>query len=275
MNWIRTLLAVLAALAAFPALAHEFWLWPQTFTPAPGARLSLTLHVGENFVGEQAGFTSSHAERMQHYAAGQSHDMRSQLPAATVLPEFHLTVNTAGTHLIAYDSYPSSITLPAQKFHDYLREEGLEHIIRQREQAGLAGTPGRERYRRHIKTLLQAGGKTDPTYAVRTRQRLEILPMADPHRQSAGDALPVKLLFDGKPVPGALIKAWHRLSGQTIVLHARTGPDGQAELRLPQGGAWMISAVHMVKASDAAGVDWDSFWGNLTFHLPSAGTGSN
>ena len=33
----------------------------------------------------------------------------------------------------------------------------------------------------------------------------------------------------------------------------------------------MVSVVHMIPAAqdDAEGVDWDSFWGNLSFHLPA------
>jgi hypothetical protein len=53
-----------------------------------------------------------------------------------------------GTHLIAFDMHPSSITLPAEKFQTYLRDEGLEFIAKRREASGTAATPGRERFRR-------------------------------------------------------------------------------------------------------------------------------
>jgi hypothetical protein len=254
---------------SLPAAAHEFWLWAEPFTAAAGGWSTLTLNVGEYFSGETIPFSAAHIAQLRHYAAGAGTDLQSRLRSDAMLPQLRIRLAHPGTQLIAFDSQPTQITLSADRFHAYLHDEGLDGIIRRREAAGQAQSPGRERYRRHVKTLLNAGGKSDQTAAVSTGQRLEIVPLADPYAKAAGDALGFRLLFDGSPLAGALVKAWHKHDAQVLMIRARTSVDGKVEFSLPYAGPWMISVVHMIPAVGSAQVDWDSFWGNLTFELPA------
>jgi uncharacterized GH25 family protein len=128
-----------------------------------------------------------------------------------------------------------------------------------------------------VKTLLQVGNSAgasavaaaaaDKTYATRTGQRLEIVPSEDPLLMKPGDALGVQVWFDDKPLAGALLKAWNKQSGQTLIIRARTSAEGKATFNLPYAGGWMISVVHMVSSSGVKDIDWDSHWGNLSFNL--------
>lgn len=83
----------------------------------------------------------------------------------------------------------------------------------------------------------------------------------------AGDVLGVRVLFDGKPLKDALLKAWHRRGGQTLSIRAKTAADGSAAFDLPYSGPWMISVVHMVPVLDVKDIEWDSLWSNLSFNL--------
>ena len=85
-----------------------------------------------------------------------------------------------------------------------------------------------------------------------------------------GDALDLQVLFDDKPLAGALLKAWNRQGGQTLIIRAKTSVDGKATFNLPYAGGWMISVVHMVPVKGAKDIDWDSLWGNLSFKLAAA-----
>lgn len=255
------LVRVLAAgllLAALPLQAHEFWLWPESFAPAVGSEVSLEMMVGEQFAGEPLAMTRGHVAALKLYAGRQADPMHPGLP---------LSPRQAGTQMLVFDSQPSLLTLPADRFHAYLHDEGLDDIIVRRERTGSAALPGRERFRRHVKSLLKAGGKSDATFAIRTGQRLEIVPLADPLRGRPGGRLGFRILFDGRPLDGALVKAWHRREGQTMQIRARTGKQGDAFFLLPWSGPWMISVVHMIAVTGEEDVDWDSFWGNLTFAL--------
>lgn len=265
------LFAGLSCLGALPVAAHEFWLQASPSMLAAGGASELTLRVGENFDGEQTPFVDERTVALRHYVAGTVTDLAARLPRRTAVPKL-LVPLAAGTSLITFDSQPIEFSLSADTFHAYLHEEGLDHIIEQRKAAGKETTPGRERYRRHVKTLLRAGAASDGTYALRTGQRMEITPLSDPFAAAPGATLRLKLTFDGKPLPDVLIKGWHRHRDQSqlLIIRARTDAAGEVGLSLPYGGEWMVSAVHMQAAQGTANADWDSFWGNLTFTLPGA-----
>ncbi len=260
-----------------PLQAHEFWFTPIASPQAKGSAVTLRLEVGEFFAGDAAGFSIPNTQAMRHFSAGQqAKDLRPFLPPTAPEAEVALALDTPGTHLLAYDSTPRRITLDAHRFHAYLHDEGLDMVKTQREQAGTTNQPGRERYRRHIKTLVAVGPESaarqaiDPTYATQTGQRLEILPLQNPLTHAPGDVLPLKIVFDKQPLAGALVKAWHKHKGQLLMIRAITSAQGLVEFNLPYAGDWMLSVVHMIPAVDSdeeEGVDWDSFWGNLSFHV--------
>ena len=289
-GWIRKLIRTritfqtrlaLAALlmSSLPAQAHEFWFAPVTAPLAAGDSARLTLRVGEFFEGDELGFSAPQTVVLRQYSAAGISDLRTLLPRNAAVPVLLVPLPTPGTHMVVFNSQPNFISLPAGSFHAYLHDEGLDFIKAQREAAGNGEKPGRERYRRFVKTLLRvtpgvdavqsAAAKPDTTYATRTGQRLEILPMADPVAMQPGEKLGVRVEFDGKPLEGALLKAWHKRNGQTLIIRAKTAADGTASFDLPYAGSWMISVVHMVPAVGVKDIDWDSLWGNLSFSIPA------
>ncbi len=272
----RFFLALLASfglnLSLFNAAhSHEFWMMATLAKTAQQSIAQLSLHVGENFEGQLVGWTAASIPSLQVIHAQGKQDLRSRLND-TAVAGLNLPLNKSGTHLFALDSSASLITLGAEKFHAYLREEGLEDIIAQREAAGTSNTPGRERYRRHVKALLHAGGKSDASYAQRTGQRLEILPLRDPFRTASKTRLPFAVLFEGKPLANVLVKAWLKQDNQLLILRARSDEKGEVNFNLPFAGTWMISVVYMLPANDAD-ADWDSLWGNLSFTLAEKNLG--
>ncbi len=171
---------------------------------------------------------------------------------------------------LALDTRAKSITLPADQFTSYLREEGLESVIATRERTGQSTAPGRERYARCVKTLVRVGPRSDGTFAVSTGQHLELTPLADPFAVRPGGRLSLRVTFAGQPLAQALVQAWHRKGDQLLRTAARTAADGTVAFDLPQAGEWMFSLVHMVPVTDEPAHDWQSFWGNLTFTLPAS-----
>lgn len=256
-----------------PLQAHEFWMVPAPAQQAAGSTPRFSLMVGEQFRGDLVGVSRQQTAGLRHYSTAGVNDLRPQLPT-TPAADFAVMLNAPGTHLLAFDSAPNTITLPPDSFHAYLHDEGLDFIKTQREIAGRSKKPGRERYTRYVKTLvsapLDAGAKADSDiYATQVGQRLEVLPLNNPLLLLPLDALRVRVDFGGKPLAGALVKAWHQHSGQTIIIRATTSADGVATMTLPFTGAWMVSVVHMVAAKGVKNIDWDSIWGNLSFVLPA------
>ena len=283
--------------AALSAQAHEFWINPVPNPLQVGDAARLTLEVGEYFRGDKLPFVGSQTVALRAYSAAGVRDLTPILSLRATLPVLSMALPTAGTQMVIFDSQPSFISLPADTFHAYLHDEGLDFIKAMRIAAGTATEPGRERYRRYVKTLVRAIAATQPvagqlaapaakdmTYAIRAGQRLELVPLSDPLAMAPGDALGLQVLFDGAPLSGALLKAWNKgdgepgnkREGQTIIVRATTSADGQATVNLPYAGAWMLSVVHMVPAVGVKDIDWDSLWGNLSFSVarPAAGSGS-
>ena len=273
------ILLVLFVCIATSVRAHEFWLTPVTVPLVTGDSARLSLRVGEYFEGDLVGFSALQTLDLRHYSAGANNDLRTLLPRDVAASELLVPLLTPGTHMVIFNSHPTSISLSADTFHAYLHDEGLDFVKVQREAAGVAGTPGRERYRRFVKTLIRVvpkpgaissqDNKLDTTYSSRTNQQLEIIPINNPLAMVAGDSLKVRIVFDGKPLKAALLKAWHRRGGQTLIIRARTAADGSAAFDLPYAGPWMISVVHMVPANGVSDIEWDSLWGNLSFSLAS------
>ena len=150
-------LVLVAWAASLSVLAHEFWIEANPPSPAVNAPVLMTLRVGELFTGEVVGITSSHAASLHALSAGKDEDLGAKVPTGSMLPALRLSFAQAGSHVLAYESHPSKVVLAADKFHAYLHDEGLDWVIRQREAAGTAGTPGRERFRRSAKALLKVG----------------------------------------------------------------------------------------------------------------------
>jgi hypothetical protein len=223
--------------------------------------------VGEQFTGERVAFIRTVVARLRGHSLAGVVDLTGLVPVQTV-GEIAFRPATAGTHLIAMDSHPSLVTLPADKFHAYLHEEGLDDIVQARQAAGAAAQDGRERFRRNVKALVQVGPRHDASYAARTAQRLEIVPLRHPGQMRAGDTLPLQVLFDGRPLAGRLVKLWHKRGARTELLRATTDAQGKVAFAPSWPGAWMASVVQMVPAKDTPEADWDSFWGNLTFEIP-------
>jgi uncharacterized GH25 family protein len=248
------------------AFAHEFWIDTSPPAPAAGAPVTMTLRVGEFYTGELVGITTAHAVSLRSLAADGDEDLTARVPAS-MLPALRLSFARPGGHVLAYESHPSQVALEAGKFHAYLHDEGLDWVVQRREAAGTAAKPGRERFRRSAKALLNVGGASDGASTRSTGQKIEILPLDDPLAAAPGAMLRFRLLFDGQARPGVLVKAWHKQGAQVTTIRATSDAQGRFDLVLPFAGNWMLNAVHMVPATGAPDVDWDSYWASLTFVL--------
>lgn len=261
------LLSMSLALPSLPAQAHEYWMQAAPYSPAVGSSSNLTLQFGELYQGEHTPFVLGRFTRFEHYSGAGKDDLSKRVPRALELPRLPLSIAQAGSHLVAFDAAANYVTLAPDKFFDYLHEEGLDAINRQRAATGQAATPGRERYFRNVKTLLRGGGVSDNTFTVKTGQQLEIMPLSDPLLLKPGQTLELALQFAGQPLAGALLKAWHKRDGQLTIVRATSDARGQVAVALPWAGDWMLSVVHMLPSTETKNADWDSYWGSLTFEV--------
>lgn len=252
----RSALTLLGLLAA-PAAAHDFWIEPSSFRPAPGERVAVRLRVGEHMQGDPVPRDPGRIERFAAVGpAGEAEvaGVPGSDPAGWVSPA------GPGLHWLVFDSNPASLEQAGPKFDRYLGEEGLERIRELRKGAG----PVREIYSRCAKSLIRVGDGS-AGYDRALGLELELIPEKDPYSLKPGEALPVRLLYRGEPLDGALVVA---MASPEARVAARTS-GGRASLVLDRPGLWLVKAVHMVRAPGGSGAEWESLWASLTFELPA------
>ena len=268
----------LLLLVAILSVAHEFWLEPNRFFAAVGAVVSIDVKVGEGFEGERSEGKKNRIIQYIHLANGLKENLAPGLTndhygVATV------KLATPGTHLIAFANTPKFLSMQPDSFLLYLKEDGLDNVIKARMQQGDTQKRSRELYQRCVKTLIQAGDKPDNTFATDTGMPLEIIPKQNPYALKAGQLVDVQILFKHKPLATALVRYWNR--SPTNQLHQeqqRSDAQGHVRFRLKTGRN-MISLVRMIPYKTPDGgpsqakpvqaepiqADWISYWGSLTF----------
>ncbi|WP_316233787.1 DUF4198 domain-containing protein [Bradyrhizobium sp. SZCCHNPS2010] len=256
-------LAVAAALVLMAdcALAHDFWIEPSTFHPVPGAVISVSLRVGQDFIGDPVPRLSAFIAAFSVRQNGAERDVGG---SDHIDPAGFLRVEGGATATISYASTGAYIELPPGAFEDYLRLYGLDDIVASRAARGESDRLGRERFYRYAKALITGRAPAvDVTRPVGLAY--EIVPDNDPTSRFA--AFHGRVLYEGKPLANALVVAL--LHGQPSV-HLATHSDGNGviSLPLPCPGIWLIKSVHMLRASFFASEDWDSYWASLTFESP-------
>lgn len=253
------------SLLACPVSAHDYWLEAQPFFGKEGEAVHLRLFVGEEFTGEaEKAFQKKATVKFHWHGAGDAIDL-AVTAKEDQKPYGQATPAKAGSYLATLEREPRQITLTADKFNAYLKEEGLDAVLEDRRKNGEEKAEGRERYRRYLKALVQVGATRDDTYKKEVGHRLEIGPQAHPAERKAGDTLTVRVLFEGKPLANARLNAYRRgqdkVHGQTI----RTSKEGLAEVKLDQSGPWLVRLVHMRRAGEDKEIDWESFWAGYSF----------
>lgn len=261
---------VLAALAcAGVATAHVFWLQLSSSRPQVGERVSVQLHVGDDYPGDIVPRNNAKIEKFVIARPDGKEVPMAGKDADPIAARF--VPDVPGGYTIAYRSKPSSVELEGEKFTGYLKEKGLDRIIARREKEGRSAAPAKEIFSRAAKFAL-ATRETGPQDAATKRLglRCEIVPTTNPALMSPGDELAITVLFEGKPLVNALVDA-RPAADKAIKLQTRTNDRGEAALRLPIAGLWVVDTVEMVDAPKESGAEYESIWASLAFEItPSA-----
>jgi len=247
-------------------LAHDFWLEPSSFRVEPGTAVELRLRVGEHFIGDA--LPRNPALLAQFIAAGPA-GLRSVPGQNGMDPAGVIRLEQSGLVVVGFRSRHSAVDLKPEAFNAYLAEEGLDHIAAVRGAREQPEGSVRELFSRCAKALLLAGAGSGDGHDRVLGFTLELIPDKNPYGMRAGDSLPVRLLYEGQPLEGALVVAMNSHDPASKV-RGRSGRDGRVSLRLSREGAWLVKAVHMVPAPAGTGAHWESLWASLTFELPGS-----
>lgn len=267
---------VCALAAPLPALAHDHWLEALPSRVVPGKASQVTLFVGEHFEQAEKKLVAQRSRypRAEWISAAGRTDLRPAL-RENQSPLLEVTPTAPGSGLVALEAGPVEIELPADKWNAYLAEEHLDAIAQIRRARGESGTPGRERYTRSLKTIVQSGPTFDETPARPVGHEMEIVPDRNPSALRPGRTTMVgfRVLLRGAPLPRQSVTVATRAGSKVTTRSLITDGAGHAAFALDRPGAWMLRTVVMQRSTQP-GADWRSYWASLTFDSGGSGASS-
>jgi uncharacterized GH25 family protein len=247
-----------AALAAPLASSHDFWVQPERFVVPNEDVTRFTLQAGHGPERQRSRIPLARIVRFADLTPlGQESDLRAALHSGAghrfEVPGAHLVYlvsdNRAQSHL------------PAARFNAYLREEGL---------AAAPAHAGHvtERYRRVAKALVQvgpvgAGGQDQASRALGLP--LEIVPERSPYLVPKTALMPVRVLYEGRPLAGGLVKLTNLDDDAAPVDAQRTDAAGIATFRMPPAGNWLLNVVWTTPVHGRDGIDYETVFSSLSF----------
>lgn len=268
MRKVCWLLAGLCCLAA-PAWAHDFWLQPGRFWTSVGAVTPMTIQLGHGADRETWPLRLERIVLFRSIGPGGVADRRAELRAGPAPQQ--LGFAAPGTHVLALQTNYSQSDLPALRFNDYLKEEGLRPAQQLRQRTRTTDKPGREIYSRRVKTLVQvgpAGAGPQPHVTRPLGLSLEIVPELNPYAPRRGKALPVRVFYEGRPLAGATVKLTNLDDDAKPVAKVLTNAAGRAVLDVPARGAWLLNVVWTKPLAGDRRGDFDTTFSSLAFGYP-------
>jgi uncharacterized GH25 family protein len=254
--------------------AHDFWVQPAEYWLMPQTVTSVTLQVGHGPFRQRSRIRLSRITRFEAIAPdGATLDLRGRLHPGDPLNDGDLRFQTPGTSvlILATDDHAQS-HLPAIRFNDYLKVEGLTPALEQRERTHRMDADGSESYSRHAKVLIQVGSSGAGSQAQVTRVLglpLEIVPERSPYSQPRCPSLPVRVIYEGRPLAGALVKLTNlEHDSAPVELHV-TDQAGRAVFGMPASGTWLLNVIWTKPLPSSRETDFETVFSSLTFGFPA------
>ena len=254
------------------ATAHEFWIQPERFWLPVDATTPMTLQVG---TGTERQRSQLPLRRVLRFDAtppgGDAVDLRPVLTLGAPTADGVLSFARSGAYVVTLRSDAAAQThLSAARFNAYAQEEGLTPALETRAARGLQAIDASERYSRQTKALVQVGDGGGVQNAV-TRPvglTLEIVPEVSPYALPRPAILPVRVLYEGRPLAGAMVKLTDLAHDAAPLERRRTDGEGRAAFALPSAGAWVMDVVWTKPLADE-GVDFETVFSSLSFGFPN------
>lgn len=253
--------------AAAPAFAHDFWIQPLRFQVGVGQPLAATFQVGHGQYRQRWGNDIRRIPLLVDVSVGGRTDQRANV-RSDANADFVSKLGRAGLHVLAMQTSTAFSDLPALRFNDYIKAEGLTLPIAVRARTNSTALPGRERYTRRAKALIQVGTQTPANSVLATRpigMKLEIVPEKNPYLLDRTRQLPVYVLYKGKRLPNASVRLTSLEFDARPLESKITDRAGRATFTVPAVGDWLINVIWSEPVSGDPKADFETTFSSLTF----------
>jgi uncharacterized GH25 family protein len=260
---ITGLVLLMGICCARVAAAHEFWVQPSEFWLTPPAALSVTLQVGDSRSRQESPIPP---RRITRFAAigpsGDPVDMRGG----------SARLDQPGAWLVALETDTGAYSRQsAARFNDYLEAEGLTPALEYRTRTHQMHVDGFERYSRTAKSIVLVGRRNRQAQRHVTQPlglKLEIVPQVSPYAEPQPVQLPLRVLYEGRPLAGALVKLLNLEQDLTGANQTLTDAAGLASFSMPTRGKWLVSVVWTRRLAESEDADYETTFASLTFGYP-------
>ncbi len=241
------------------AKAHFLWLNPWAYHLDTGEDLRLTLGFGHNFPGPGGDFLEASYLKTLFLWGPEGTRVDLKTGKYPILFKSPSVLEKEGTYLLVAAKKPGFFSKTATGFARKPKNE-LSDVIECKYS---------KRYAKALITVGKPGGKA---YQKVIGHELEIIPLKDPYLLRVGDGLPVKVLYQGRPLAKTWVLATYEGFSPTghqtyFSFAARTNRRGETVIRLDHRGVWLIFVSHQEPYPQPDVCDVSTAVATLTFEL--------
>jgi uncharacterized GH25 family protein len=268
------LLGVVVCSPVSRVAAHDFWLQPNEYWISPDALTSMTLQVGHGPFRQRSPIPARRITRFQAFAPkGTTVDLHEHLRLGEAAQDGNFRLKSPGAYILVLQTDDGAQThLPSIRFNDYLKAEGLTPALEQRALQHRMDADGSERYSRCAKSIVQVGQPGAASQGEITKPiglPLEIVPEVNPYGVPQSASLPVRVIYAGRPLAGALVKLTNlKNDASPFEVHV-TDHDGRASFIMPRSGTWLLNVIWTKPSSRSDETDFETVFSSLSFGFPS------
>ena len=269
---MRVVTLIAALVVSSSVAAHDFWVQPATYWLAPFTITGMTLQAGHGLSRQRSPIPF---RRITKFAAitprGETIDLRERLHRDGDATDGEFAFREPGGHVLMLETDYAHTSLPAQRFNDYIASEGLRPAFEERQRAGRLADGGSENYARRAKALVQVGPERGGSQLQVTRvvgMELEIVPEVSPYAEPRPATLPIRVLYRGQRLAGALVKLTNLENDAEPFATQLTDTAGRATFAMPVTGSWLLNVVWTRSLPESAAADFETLFASLTFGFP-------
>jgi uncharacterized GH25 family protein len=257
------------------AAAHDFWVQPNEYWLRPQAVTPLTLQVGHGPFRQRSPIPPSRITRFEAIAPnGTAIDLRDNLHLGGNTEDGDFRFPSPGAYVLVLETDDHAQShLPAIRFNDYLKVEGLTPALEQRERTHRMDADGSENYSRRAKSIVQVGPSGAESQTQVTKPLglpLEIVPEQSPYTEPRPATLPVRVIYEGQPLAGALVKLTNLEHDAAPLEMHLTDHTGRASFIMPNGGTWLLNVIWTQPLPGSRDTDFETIFSSLSFGFPSS-----
>ncbi|EXJ15678.1 DUF4198 domain-containing protein [Imhoffiella purpurea] len=260
-----TAAALAASLALLPiaSQAHDYWIMPGTFDPAPGTLLEAHFTSGHGYFVDESVPDVTGFRAFERLPDGRE--------IALAYQQLNATRATLSAVMLGEGTYMLGAVSTRPQFWSRTKSG---HAPGQKMEVPDAVVT--TRYLKSIKTFVTVGQPSGGWDAALGHE-IELIPLANPTTLSAGDRLAVRVLLHGRPIADAEVHAVHQgfeSEEREAAVSTATNAEGEAEIALDRPGPWLVYARVEREAPPASGVDRENLRAYLLTRVARPGAGA-